>query len=145
MLAAAGALVVALVLANLLFVSRGREAASPTRSSDVPVTAESPQPTTPLPHEGDLRSYALALPELDGLPPDLQPGDRLQLWVAWEPPVTRTSQVQLLVKGATFDRIVSSVVPGEPPTVLLLVSPKDIPDLLYGDRWGALSAVVLDA
>lgn len=134
-LTAAGSVAVALALTGLVSLRGPGEIEPPPRSLAPPEISETP---------GRLRSYALSLGELDGLPARLSSGTELQIWVAWEPPVTRAAQVQLLVERATLDRIVANVVPGEPPTVLLLVSPKDVPDLLYGDRWGALSAVVVD-
>lgn len=90
----------------------------------------------------DRASYAFLLPELEGLPPDVEPGTAVEIWVTWEPPVTKKLQVQQLVPRATVDELIPSIEPG-PPTVMLSLERRHIPDLMYGDRYGALSTVIL--
>jgi hypothetical protein len=94
------------------------------------------------PASDDLASYAFLLPELEGLPPDVEPGTAVEIWVTWEPPVTKKVQVQQLVPRATVDELIPSIEPG-PPTVMLSLERRHIPDLMYGDRYGALSTVIL--
>ena len=94
------------------------------------------------PASNDLASYAFLLPELEGLPPDVKPGTAVEIWVTWEPPVTKKLQVQQLVPRATVDELIPSIEPG-PPTVMLSLERRHIPDLMYGDRYGALSTVIL--
>jgi hypothetical protein len=89
------------------------------------------------------RGYALAVPELKGLPGGAAPGTRLELWVAWDPPVTKEPRVQRLLKDVILDEIIPPVVPEAPATAILSVPAKSVPDLLYGDRYGALSATML--
>jgi hypothetical protein len=104
--------------------------------------ASSPTPS-PSPLRSDQRVYALSLSELSGLPPDARPGTSLQVWVAWEPPITRGPKIQLLVPHATLERIVPGMTPESPMTALLAVPVRAIPDVLYGDRYGALSVTLL--
>ena len=89
------------------------------------------------------RGYALAVPELKGLPGGAAPGTRLELWVAWDPPVTKEPRVQRLLKDVILDEIIPPIVPEAPATAILSVPAKSVPDLLYGDRYGALSATML--
>ncbi|MDP9227335.1 MAG: hypothetical protein M3P18_26510 [Actinomycetota bacterium] len=88
------------------------------------------------------RSYAIALSRLAGLPPDATSGTRLQLWVAWEPPITHKPRIQRLVTGVELDHIVPPVTPDGSAVALLEVPADQVPSLLYGDRYGSLSAVV---
>ena len=112
-----------------------------------PTAAISPVPPTPAASpQGDVgtpsrRTYAIGLHELVGLSPDAVPGTEFELWVTWEPPVTRSARIQLLVKDARLERLVPPVVPEGPTTALLSLPTRDVPDLLYGDRFGHLSAV----
>jgi hypothetical protein len=89
-----------------------------------------------------MRIYAVSLPELTGLPEDAKAGTPLELWVAWEPPVTKHPRIQRLATGITLDRIVLPVVPEGSPAALLRIPRHEIPSVLYGDRYGALSAVI---
>ena len=67
----------------------------------------------------------------------------LEVWVAWEPPVTRKIRFQKLLPSATIERVVPGLVQEHPATVLLGVDRSRISDLLYGDRFGSLSVVIL--
>lgn len=87
-------------------------------------------------------SYAIPLTELQGLPAQTEPGTHLDIWVAWNRPVTKGPRIQHLVSDVTVERILPPVSDGEPATVILSVADDSIPRLLYGDRWGALSATV---
>jgi hypothetical protein len=102
----------------------------------------STSPSSRRPASVDLASYAFLLPELQGLPPDVKPGTAIEIWVTWEPPVTKKLQVQQLVPRATVEELIPSIEPG-PPTVMLSLERRHIPDLMYGDRYGSLSTVVL--
>ena len=89
------------------------------------------------------RSYALEITALDGLPPDASPGTPLEIWVTWEPPVTKEIRVQRLIPEAHVQKIIPNVVPEGPATALLRIPKHAISDMLYGDRFGRLSAIVL--
>jgi hypothetical protein len=102
----------------------------------------SSSPSSRRPASDDLASYAFLLPELQGFPPDVKPGTAIEIWVTWEPPVTKKLQVQQLVPQATVEELIPSIEPG-PPTVMLSLERRHIPDLMYGDRYGSLSTVVL--
>jgi len=66
----------------------------------------------------------------------------IEIWATWEPPVTKKLKVQQLIPLASVEKIIPSIEPG-PPTVMLSLERRAIPDLIYGERFGALS-VVLD-
>jgi hypothetical protein len=86
--------------------------------------------------------YALPLPALRGVPLDVQPGTVIELWVAWEPPLTDEPTVQKLLEGIRIHRIAAAVDPNAPDVALLDVAEKDVPDLIYGDRYGTLNATL---
>lgn len=88
------------------------------------------------------RSYAVGLHELRGLPPDAQPGLRLELWVAWEPPVVARARVDLLLRDVVLEEIVPPATPEGPAAAVLSVRARDLVDLLYADRWGNLAVAV---
>jgi hypothetical protein len=110
-----------------------------------PLASLSPLPGTggtTLPPEAARSSYALLQNDLSGLPPDASPGTRLELWVAWDPPVTKNAKLQLLLRDVMLERIIPGVTSEAPSTVLLSIRSKDIADMLWADRYGALSVVV---
>jgi hypothetical protein len=88
------------------------------------------------------RLYAVAMPRLSGLPPEARSGTALELWVAWEPPITKQPRIQRLATGVTLDRIVPPVAPKGSPVALLRIPRNEIPSVLYGDRYGSMSAVI---
>ncbi|MFN2526215.1 MAG: hypothetical protein ABR505_08120 [Actinomycetota bacterium] len=111
---------------------------SPTPS--IPSVAHSPYAAPEsLPHG---ETYAVALPALRGLAADTPPGTELKLWAAWDPPVTKQPRIQILINRVVLKAIVPPADPNAPPTALLLVPADSIPDLLYGDRYGALSVTI---
>ena len=112
-------------------------APSPAASSPAPVEDAAEPP------DKGVREYAIALYELRGLPPDAPAGTRLEIWAVWKPPVTKQRQVQRLVTGVRLDRIAPPVTSEGPPVAILDVPEKELSDLLFGDRFGDLSAVVL--
>ena len=89
------------------------------------------------------RGYALAMSELKGLPGDAAPGARLELWVAWDPPVTKEPRVQRLLGDVILEEIIPPLVPEAPATAVVSVPARSVPDLLYGDRYGALSVTTI--
>jgi hypothetical protein len=93
------------------------------------------------PSATDLTSYAFLLPELEGLPATTSPGTEIEIWATWEPPVTKRLKVQRLIPKATVSKILPSIEPG-PPTVVLELERRFIPDIVFGDRFGALSVVL---
>lgn len=142
----------------LLFAVVGATLWSPSTVSDSTIPSEeivgqdvqvpgsaspsiAPLPTTTMPRA--TRTYAVAAHELAGLPPDATPGTRLELWVAWDPPISETANIQRLAHGITLEKMIQPVTPDGPVTALLRVPVKAIGDLLYGDRYGSLSVTVL--
>ncbi|MGH2786563.1 MAG: hypothetical protein ACRDJV_01470 [Actinomycetota bacterium] len=117
------------------------------------VEAFEPPPATPMPVRGaasgeettgaGYRSYALEVTELDGLPPDAPPGTFLEVWVTWEPPLTRRIKIQKLIPRARLEKIIPNIVPEAPATALLSVPRAGVVDLMYGDRFGRLGVTVL--
>ncbi|HVF53002.1 MAG TPA: hypothetical protein VNC78_05270 [Actinomycetota bacterium] len=93
--------------------------------------------------QGRRHTYAISVLDLAGLPPDARPGTIIELWVAWDPPVTKSAQVQRLLKNVVLERIIPGPVVEAPSMALLSVLPRQVPDLLYGDRYGSLSVTVL--
>lgn len=118
----------------------GEHGATPLHPSaggaDVPVEG-----TASVPDDGR-RSYAIGLHDLAGLPPDAAPGARLELWVTWEPPVTREPRLQKLISDVLLERTIPGTVPEAPVTVLLSVPQDRVSDLIYADGYGKLSVVV---
>ncbi len=110
-----------------------------TGSRDEGVTARDTDQAQPA--ATDPASYAFLLPELEGLPPNTPSGTEIEIWATWEPPVTKKLKVHQLIPRATVTEIIPSIEPG-PPTVMLEVERRAIPDLMYGDRFGALSIVL---
>ena len=85
-------------------------------------------------------AYTIYLYKLAGIAPDSAPGTRLDIWVTWKPPVTERPKVNLLLEDVELGRIESGFEEG--PVADLLVDEDDVPDLIYGERFGALTAVV---
>lgn len=89
-----------------------------------------------------LRSYALELTRLSGLPPDIAPGTPIELWAAWDSDEGMPG-FQKVINNAVVERVAAPVVEGSPPVVLLQISKRDLRDLLWADRYGTLAAVLL--
>lgn len=106
-----------------------------------PPPAPSPPPSPSAPDEA--RGYWVSVAEVDGLPESAPPGTRMELWVAWEPPVTARPRVERLVQEVTLERIAPPVTPQGPAAALLSVPAARVADVLYADRWGALSVAIL--
>jgi hypothetical protein len=94
------------------------------------------------PRATDEREYAIALEELQGLPPDLPPGTPVELWVGWERP-SAAPKLQRLIPRAELVRVIPPLTPSGPTAVVFRVPVNRIPDLLWGDGYGSLSVVVL--
>lgn len=144
------AVVVLCVLALRLWTSPS----APMSIKAQPVTARAAAIATPLPETataqrevrpGNLVSYAVAVSELHGLPPHVAPGTRLEIWVAWEPPVTRQPDIRPLLDDVLLEEISPPLLPDGPHVASLLVRRGQISDLFYGDRYGSLSVVVPQA
>jgi hypothetical protein len=136
----------ALPIVVLVLVLRlaGSQAQSPAvKPVIVEESTPAPATTTPASAGPGFRSYAIEVTELEGLPPNAQPGARLELWVTWEPPLTKSIKVQRLIRTVRLESMVEPVVPEAPATAVLSVPAGNIPDLLYGDRFGALSVSIL--
>ena len=93
--------------------------------------------------KGQRRQYAVGLHELSGLPADVSPGTAVEVWVAWDPPVTDEPRVQRLIRDARVSDMIPPVIPEGPVAVVLSVPLDRLSDLIYGDRYGSLSAVLL--
>lgn len=108
----------------------------------VPV-AIATQPGTVVPSPVvDRREYALGMHELSGLPSDTTPGTRMELWVTWDPPVTKAPKLQRLIRDVVVTEIVPPLTPDGPTAVIVSVPTKRVPDLIWGDRYGNLSVVL---
>jgi hypothetical protein len=138
---AAAVPVIAIVIAMTVLPSADDFLADTASPRESPPETRSPAP--PVSGAEGLRSYSVAGPELQGLSEAALPGTKLELWVAWEPPITERPKVQRLVEVVVLEKIVAPTVPEAPATVVLLVPPKAIPDVIYGDLYGRLSVVTL--
>lgn len=84
-------------------------------------------------------THAVEVSRLHGFPPDASPGDVFEVWVAWNPPIVKGPNIQLLLNGVTLDRIAPPVTPEGPYVAFLLMPRRDAREFLYATRYGALS------
>lgn len=56
--------------------------------------------------------------------------------------MTRTAKLQLLLKDVVLERVIPGWTPEAPATILLSLRAKDVGDMLWADRYGALSVTV---
>jgi hypothetical protein len=122
--------------------------AAPSGSAQVGAIPPAPDPeqtpTSPIQRAGsETRIYAVSLPRLQGLSASAVAGTRLELWVAWEPPITKAARFQKLLEDVVLEEIVPPPIPEAPPTALLSVDVDHVADLLYADRFGALTATIV--
>ncbi len=89
------------------------------------------------------RTYALPLVELTGLSATSEPGSVFELWVAWDPSITEGPHVERLLERVRLESIISPPVPEGPYMVLISVKRNQVGDLIWGDTFGQLSAVML--
>lgn len=140
---AAGALLVVVIAAWTVVPAEERSVAA---RRDAPSLSPSP----PLRDGGrfspqrapETRAYAIALSELQGLPSDAPRGLRLDIWVAWDPPITKRPRIERLLTGVELERIIPPVTADGPASAILRVNVSDIPNLLYADRYGAMSVTI---
>ncbi len=81
--------------------------------------------------------------ELQGLSPNTVPGTKLELWVSWEPPLTKGPRLQKLLTDVVLEKVVPGVTPEAPITAILSIRHADTGDMMWADRYGSLSAVVI--
>lgn len=99
----------------------------------VPTSVPSPSPET-----GRTYSYAIDLLSLAGIPPDLEPGSPVELWVTWSSG-QRASQPEKWVTGATFQRIVPAVTPAGPDVAILEIPADARRKMVWADTFGLLT------
>jgi hypothetical protein len=105
--------------------------------------SEQVAPGTSLQGTGETRGYALPVAELSGLPANAPPGTELELWVTWDPPVTERPRLQRLIRRVVLEKVAPAVTPDGPDAAILLVPVEKLPDLVYADRYGAISVGLL--
>jgi hypothetical protein len=122
---------------------------SPSPAQSVETGSSPVNPTPRAAPEGgskiDQRQYAIDLAELRGLPADAAPGTVLDIFVAWDPPVTPRPTVQRLIRDVILERIVPPVTPDGPDAALLSVDKRQLTSLMFGDRYGRLSVALVPA
>ena len=91
----------------------------------------------------DRVGYAIALPDIAGLSPDAAPGSYLQLWVTWDPPITKRPRLQKLIDRVVLEEIVPPVTAQGPRVAMLSVARGHLDELLWADRYGSLSAAIV--
>jgi hypothetical protein len=106
-------------------------------------TSERAAPGTSLSGTDEMRGYALPVAELSGLPGDAPPGTELELWVTWDAPVTERPRLQRLIRRVVLEKVAPAVTSDGPDAAILLVPVEKLPDLLYADRYGAISVALL--
>ena len=140
---AAAAAVLVWVGSSILVGGESVPVAAPPTATPAPVEVDTTPTARPERRTNNLRGYALSIPEVDGMPPDLEAGSELEVWVAWDPPLTKQPQIEPLVARVIYERTIPSVVPGGPPTAVILVPEGKVDELMYGDRYGALGVALL--
>jgi hypothetical protein len=141
LLAAIVPVVVVFAGARLLWPS------SPSATTKAPRPAQTAITETPAPAPSGepvvgRKTYAIPVPELAGLSSSAGPGTALELWVAWDPPLTKSPKIQRLLRDVMLEKIVPPAVPEAPATAILSVPDRAVPDLLYGDKYGSLSVTM---
>lgn len=137
----AAAAVIGIVGSSLMSAGSQAPAATPQPR---PVETSSPSPATIAPTgDSDRAAYYLSAPEVDGLPEEVTPWSRIELWVAWDPPITDEPSIHRLLNDAYIEAVLAPVAPGAPSTLKLSIRRRDISDLIYADRYGSLSAIVV--
>lgn len=91
------------------------------------------------PPAGQRSAYYMTFDELDGLPSDIPPWTRIELWVSWDPPITDEPVVHLLNDDAFVEAILAPLVEGGSYVVKLSIRDKHRADLVYADRYGSLN------
>jgi hypothetical protein len=97
-----------------------------------------------VPTNGERRSYAIALHELQGLSADVAPGTQIELWVAWDPPITEEPDIRLLLEDVIIEKVIPPAVPEGSIDVVLSVPLRKISDLYYGDRYGNFHVAIIN-
>jgi hypothetical protein len=137
----AAAAVIGIVGSSL--VSGGSQApAVAPRSRPAETSPPSPAAIAPV-GVSDRANYYLSVPEVDGLPDEITPWSRIELWVAWDPPITDEPSIHRLLNDAYIEAVLAPVAPDAPSTLKLSIRHRDIADLIYADRYGSLSAIVV--
>ena len=108
-------------------------------SAGLPTETVPPVSTADAPLSGNLVTHAIDIARLDGFPPDAAPGDVFDIWVAWNPPVVKGPNIQLLLKDVGLEKIAPAVTRGGPNVAFLLLPRADARELLYASRYGVLS------
>lgn len=146
LVAGAVGLVAAIVLLTKSAPSTG-DVPEPTVAAQLDATAAASRSPDPAPATAEIDppppgygKYSIYTYQLPGLAPDAEPGSKIDIWVTWKPPVTKAPKVQLLVEDVTVQRI---ALPYDGDGALiadLILEKEDIPDLIYGQRFGSLNA-----
>ena len=108
--------------------------------SVIPTPIVSASPTAP--PSGTMREYAVDVSDLLGLPPDVQSGQVLEIWVAWDPAVAKGPHIQRLLKVVTLEQFMEPVTMDGPRVAVLSVPRERIGDLMYGDMFGSLTVTL---
>lgn len=112
-------------------------------ASGSPTASPSPVPTTSRPT--GRAGYWVDIAEVSGLSPQTPIGTSLDLWVAWDPPLTKQPEIRHLLDDVVVEQIAQPITAGDPTGVLLSLDRQDRDALLWADRYGSLSATIEDA
>ena len=107
-----------------------------------PTTAPpTPGPSAPADVSGRV-AYSIDLSEVAGLSPTVPPGSSVELWATWERPVTHSPRLQRVVEDAILEKVSPPLTPDGPTVATFLITRREMDDLLWADRYGAISATL---
>lgn len=140
---AGGALLLVIYLGwdMLSGLTSGAATPAPPIVSTSPVMSPSPV-TTPAHPSSGRAGYWVDIAEVTGLSPQTPVGTSVDLWVAWDPPLTKRPDIRHLLSDVLVEEIAPPLSPGDPTGVLLSIARRDRDDLLWADRYGSLSATI---
>ena len=107
------------------------------------VASPSPSPTVgsaPIESQAGHVGYSVDLREIAGLAPTTPAGTVIDIWVTWDPPLTKVPKLQRVLRGAVVEKVVPPITTTGSPVAMLSVPERDVDDLLWADRYGSLSA-----
>lgn len=106
-----------------------------------PTATPTPEASVPPDVSGRV-AYSIDLSEVAGLSPTVAPGSSVELWATWEKPVTRSPRLQRVVEDAILEKVSVPLTPDGPTVATFLITPREMDELLWADRYGAISATV---
>lgn len=88
-------------------------------------------------------TYWVGLYRIGGLSGTTPPGTEVEIWATWEPPITDEPRAQRLIRSAYIEKVIPPITPDGTYEIALSLARKDVPNMIYGERYGQLSAAVI--